>query len=88
MLCWNVRTMYTSIIFEDTNSTEQGYIRADEKYLLVENCFQELCFLIWKLRFFVVVVSHVLLLTVHRVLLECVLHRLTVIGSNVIGLRF
>jgi len=28
--------MYTSIIFEDTYNTEQGYIRADEKFLLVE----------------------------------------------------
>jgi len=27
--------MYTSIIFEDTNSTEQGYIK-DENCLLVE----------------------------------------------------
>jgi hypothetical protein len=45
MLCWNVRTMYTSIIFEDTNSTEQGYIKADEKYLLKEQVSLLRCYL-------------------------------------------
>jgi len=37
--------MYTSIIFEDTNSTVQGYIRADEKYLLVEQVSLLRCYL-------------------------------------------